>query len=109
MAGAPGDEQYKRKGIATRMARTLMHWARENGWEAIQTNAFEDIPILYEVTGCAGHTFWEKLGFHVVDRFPHPHLQERDEFVVKVEEQATSMGIDRDRARDCLVMRLDLA
>jgi hypothetical protein len=80
----------------------------ENGWQAIQANAFEEIPILYQISGCAGHTFWEKVGFRLADRFPHPHLQERDDFVRTIEEQARSMGIDPERARDCLVMRLDL-
>ena len=109
MAGAPGDERYKRKGIATRMAKALIDWAKGNGWDAIQANSFEDIPILYQVTGCAGHTFWEKLGFRVADRFPHPHFRERNDFVIKIEEQGKAMGIDPERATDRLVMRLDLS
>jgi hypothetical protein len=108
MVGSPGDLIYKRRGIATRMVKTLICWDRENGWSAIQADAFEEIPILYEVSGCAGNTFWEKLGFHVADRFPHPHLQERNDFVLKIEEQAVDMGVDPERARDRLVMRLDL-
>jgi GNAT superfamily N-acetyltransferase len=108
MVGRPGEARYKRKGIASRMVARLIDWATDNGWTAIQANSFEDIPILYQVTGCAGHTFWEKLGFHLVDRFPHPHLRERDEFVMKIEAQAKSAGIDPDRARDRLVMRLEL-
>jgi len=108
MAGSPSDERYKRRGIGTRMAKTLIQRAKDHGWEGIEANSFEDIPILYQVTGCAGHTFWEKLGFHIADRFPHPHLQEQDEFVAKIEEQAKAMGIEPTRARDQLVMRLDL-
>jgi hypothetical protein len=109
MVGAPNDERYKRKGIATQMVRTLTAWARENEWTAIQANSFEDIPILYQWTGCAGHTFWEKLGFHAADRFPHPAFRERNDFVAKIEEQAKAMGIGPERARDRIVMRLDLA
>ena len=60
------------------------------------------------MTGCAGHTFWEKLGFHVADRFPHPHFQECGEFVIKIEDQAKAMGIDPEKAKDRMVMRLKL-
>jgi GNAT superfamily N-acetyltransferase len=110
MAGSPSEKSrlYKRKGIATRMAKRLIQWATEHGWEGIEAPSFEDIPILYRWTGNAGHTFWRKLGFHVVDRFPNPHLQERNQFVIKIEEQAETMGIDPASARDRIVMRLDL-
>ena len=90
------------------MVRFLVQWAKENGWERIEVDAFEDIPIIYEITGSAGHTFWEKLGFRIVDRHPHPYLQERNEFVLKLEEQAESIGISPERAKDRLVMQLDL-
>jgi hypothetical protein len=59
----------------------------------------------------AGHTFWEKLGFHLVGRHPHPELQDRSqfvEFVTTLEEQAKSIGLPPKTARDLLVMRLDL-
>ncbi len=90
------------------MVRTLIEWAKANGWRHIEADSFEDLPIVYEVTGSAGHTFWEKLGFRVVDRHPHPYLQEPSEFRVTLEEQAKSCGIPLERARDQLVMRLDL-
>ena len=109
MAGSPQDERYKRKGIATRMVKALIDWATQNGWKAIQANSFEDIPLLYQVTGNAGHTFWEKLGFRVVDRFPHPHFQERTDFVMQIEEQGQAIGIEPKRATDRLVMQLDLS
>lgn len=102
------ENPYQRRGIGTRMVRTLIQWAKENGWERIEADSFEDIPIIYEITGSAGHTFWEKLGFHMVDRHPHPHLQKRDEFVMTLEEQAEPLGIPHERARDRLMMRLDL-
>jgi hypothetical protein len=110
MAGSPGEsgKQYKRRGIATRMAKALIEWARDQGWEGIEAPSFEDIPILYQWTGNAGHTFWEKLGFQVAERFPNPHLQERNEFVITAEEQAKAMGLDPARARDRIVMRLGL-
>jgi len=102
------ENPYQRKGVGTRMVRTLIQWAKANGWDRIEADSFEDIPIIYEITGSTGHTFWEKLGFHIADRHPHPHLQERHEFVITLEEQAKSIGISPERARDLLVMRLDL-
>jgi GNAT superfamily N-acetyltransferase len=102
------ENPYQRKGVGTRMVRTLIQWAKTNGWDRIEADSFEDIPIIYEITGSAGHTFWEKLGFHIADRHPHPHLQERNEFLITLEEQAQSIGISPERARDLLVMRLDL-
>lgn len=102
---------YQHKGIGTRLVRALIDWAKMNGWIGIEADSFEDIPIIYEVTGGAGHIFWEKLGFRLVDRHPHPELQDRSqfgEFVAKLEDQAKDMGIPHERARDRLVMRLDL-
>ena len=108
MAGAPGDDRYKRKGIASQMVNTLIAWAKENGWDAIRANSFEDIPLLYGCTGNAGRTFWEKLGFRVADRIPHPHFQERTDFVIKIEKQGEAIGIAPERATDRIVMQLDL-
>jgi hypothetical protein len=56
----------------------------------------------------AGHTFWEKLGFTLVERRPFPYLQEFPDFVRSLEEQAKSVGIAPERAREQLVMRLNL-
>ncbi len=110
MTGSPQQKSnpYQRKGIGTRMVRTLIQWAKAKGWEGIEADSFEDIPIIYQVAGNAGRTFWERLGFHIARRYPHPHLQNGGEFVRMLEEQAKSMGISPNRARDRLVMRLDL-
>lgn len=113
MTGSPQQKvnPYQRKGLGTRMVRALIQWARANGWERIEADSFEDLPLIYEVTGSAGHTFWEKIGFHIADRHPHPELQDRsrfEQFVTTLEEQAKSIGIHPERARDRLVMRLDL-
>jgi len=102
------ENPYQRKGIGTRMVRSLIQWAKANGWEHIEADSFEDIPIIYEITGSAGHTFWEKLEFRIADRHPHPHLQGQEQFVITLEQQAESIGISPERARDRLVMRLDL-
>ena len=113
MTGSPQQKAnpYQRKGIGTRMVRALIQWAKANDWERIEVDSFEDIPIIYEMTGSAGHTFWEKLGFHLADRHPHPDLQDRSEFaefVTTLEEQSKAIGISSERARDRLVMHLDL-
>jgi hypothetical protein len=110
MAGSPQQEKnpYQRKGIGSRMVKVLIQWAKARGWERIEVDAFEEIPIIYELSGSAGHTFWKKLGFEVADRYPHQYLQERNEFVEKLEAQAKVLGIDVERAKDKIVMRLEL-
>ena len=113
MTGSPQQEEnpYQRKGIGTRMVKALVQWAGANGWERIEADSFEDIPIIYEMTGSAGYRFWENQGFRVVDRHPHPELQDRNkftEFITKLEKQAKAVGISPERARDRLVMRLDV-
>jgi GNAT superfamily N-acetyltransferase len=103
------ENPYQRKGIGTRMARTLIQWAGANGWEHIEADAFDDIPGIYELTGSTGYMFWEKLGFYIADRHPHPHLEGEDEFVEKLEGLAKAAGISPEKAKDRIVMRLDLA
>jgi GNAT superfamily N-acetyltransferase len=99
---------FQRKGIGKRMASFLIEWAKTKGWERIEADAFEDIPMIYEITGSAGITFWEKLGFRIADRHPHPYLKGHDEFVMKLEEQAKAIGISPEKAKDRIMMRLDL-
>jgi len=110
MTGSPQQKEnpYQRKGIGTRMVRTLIQWAKARGWDRIEVKAFEDLPIIYAITGSTGHTFWEKLGFSIADRYPHPDLQGQDPFVITLEEEARAVGIPPERARDELVMRLGL-
>ena len=110
MTGSPQQKEnpYQRKGIGTRMVRTLIQWAKATGWDRIEVKAFEDLPIIYAITGSTGHTFWDKLGFSIADRYPHPALQGQDPFVITLEEQARAAGIPPERARDELVMRLGL-
>jgi GNAT superfamily N-acetyltransferase len=102
------ENPYLRKGIGSRMVKALIPWAADRGWERIEADAFEDLPIIYEITGSAGPAFWQKLGFSVADRHPHPYLQQPSEFLEKLEAQAESLGIDPERAKDTIIMRLDL-
>ncbi len=100
---------YQRHGLGSRLVRTLIDWARSNQWQAIEASAFEDLPIIYEITGSAGQTFWTKLGFQLIDRYPHPYLQDQnDSFVATLKKQARAAGIPPDKATDKLVMRLEL-
>jgi len=110
MTGSPQqkDNPYQRKGIGTRMAEALIRWAGDNGWEAVSAISYEDLPFIYEVTGDAGHTFWEKLGFRLAERYPDPEVRKHPEFAAILEQQALLLGIDPERAKDRLVMRLDL-
>ncbi len=110
MTGSPQQKKnpFQRKGIGSRMVRSLIQWAKINGWESIEVDAFEDLPIIYEITGSAGLAFWKKLGFRLINRHPHPFLQEHNDFVEKLGKQARSEGISPERARDRLVMHLDL-
>ena len=102
------ENPHQRKGIGTRMVETLIQWAGANGWEHIEADAFDEIPGIYEITGSTDYKFWEKLGFHIADRHPHPHLEGEDEFVQKLEELAKAAGISPERAKDRIIMRLDL-
>jgi len=110
MTGSPQQKEnpFQRKGIATGMVKFLIQWAGSKGWERIEVDAFEDLPLVYEITGSAGYPFWQRLGFRIVDRHPHPYLQDRSEFVETLEEQAGSVGIPPESARDRLIMRFDL-
>ena len=113
MTGSPqqSENPYQRKGIGTRMVKFLIEWAKTNGWDSIEADAFEDLPIIYEITGSAGHRFWENLGFRLVNRYPHPDLKDPGqfvEFIETLEAQANSAGISPEKAKDRLVMRLDL-
>ena len=93
------------------MVKALIEWAKANGWERIEADSFEDLPIIYEGTGSAGRSLWEKSGFHLVDRHVHPELRDREKyptFIAALEQQARSAGYPPETARDRLVMRLEL-
>ena len=110
MTGSPSQDKnpYQRKGIGTRMARELIHWAEENGWEAIEARSFEDLPMLYAHTGNAGRSFWEKLGFSLVKTETEPAFEKGGEFVTKLKEHAAAQGLDPEAAKNRYTMRLDL-
>lgn len=108
MTGSPFQETnpYQRKGIGTRMARELMRWAQEAGWESIEATAYEDIDILYANTGQAGRRFWERLGFRVVKT--ERELGFHGDFLKTVQEQAAAQGLTPEDASTKYTMRIDL-
>lgn len=113
MTGSPSqkDNPYQRKGIGSRMVRTLTDWARKRGWTAIEANAYADLPSLYAVTGQAGKAFWEKLGFRVVEAGVESAFLQDDGsgFVGTLLKEADERGLDPSTARAKYTMRLDLA
>lgn len=112
MTGSPSQEDspYQRKGIGTRMVRTLIEWARGRGWRGIEVNTHADLPSLYAVTGLAGRTFWEKLGFRVTgSRVESAFVEDgNDGFVRAVLAEAAEAGMDTDAAMTRYTMRVDL-
>lgn len=105
---SPPDEpaRYRRKGLATRMALELVRWAGERGWRAIEAHAYEEIPMLYAISGVAGKRFWEKIGFRVVRADTEPGMT--GEILDAVRRDAEAAGIPPERAANRYLMRLDL-
>jgi hypothetical protein len=112
MTGSPQqkDNPCQRKGFGSRMVRTLIDWARGQGWNGIEASAYADLPCLYAVTGQAGRTFWEKLGFRVIESgVESAFVEDGNEGFVKVLlKEATDRGMDAVAATTKYTMRLDL-
>ncbi len=110
-AGQPGarDDTHRRKGLGTRMVRTLIDWARPRGWRAIETATYADLDILYTISGSAGRTFWERLGFHIARTDIEPELLKEGEIIQAIRQEAAARGISPEQVADKYTMRLDLA
>jgi hypothetical protein len=110
MTGSPQqkDNPYQRKGLASHMVRTLIEWARAQGWHAIEAIAYEDLPILYAITGQAGRTFWDKLGFQIAATRIEPEFEKDNDFTRTVRQQAAGRGLDLNAIKSAYSMRLDL-
>lgn len=108
MIVAPEEDpgRFRRQGLATRMARELIGWAREKGWRAIEAHAYEEIPMLYAISGVAGRRFWERLGFTCVLEDTEPGMA--GEILEAVRKDAVAAGIPAERAANRYTMRLDL-
>ncbi len=107
-SGGIGGELHRRKGIGTQMARTLIDWATANGWRAIEATAYEGLPIIYTVTGQAGRSFWEKLGFRLIRTEYEPALDEETDFVRQMREEARAAGLDPTMVKNKYILRRDL-
>ena len=103
----PGDpDRCKRKGLATRLASELIRWAKGQGWSSIEANAYEEIPMLYAISGAAGRRFWEKLGFSLVRQDTEPAIC--GDFLERLRRDAVAAGLRPENAANRYRMRLDL-
>ena len=111
MTGSSSQKEnpYQRKGIGTRMARALIEWAREKGWQAAEATAYEDLDALYAVTGVAGKTFWEKLRFEAAEVGTEPAFGQYPELLKTMTEQGQARGLSADAVTTRYTMRLELA
>lgn len=110
MTGSPQQKEnpYQRQGLGSRLVRTLVDWARERGWNAVEATAFTDLPTIYAITGQAGRRFWEKLGFRVVDTGVEPALDVEGDFGRLLLKEAVDHELDAAAAHARYTMRLDL-
>jgi len=104
----PGGGSLRRRGIGRRMAGALVDWAGANGWRAIEATAYASLPIVYTISGQAGRSFWEGLGFRLVGTGREPLLEEENDFVRTMREQAAASGIDPVSIVDRYTMRREL-
>jgi len=109
MTGSPhrAENPYQRVGLGSRLVREMTDWAAANGWRAIEAYAFEDVKVLYTMTGQAGRRFWEKLGFAVAKSERREDLS--GELLQTVQRQLAEQGRDPELAHMAYTMRLDLA
>lgn len=104
------ENPYQRKGIGPRMVRALIDWARQQGWTAIEANAYADLPRLYAVAGRAGGSFWQKLGFRIVHTGIESAFVEggNQGLVRTMLKEAAEQSIDAGTAKGRYTMRFDL-
>ncbi len=100
-------DRYRRKGLATRMAAELIRWAAAGGWHALEVNAYEEIPMLYAISGVAGRRFWEPLGFKVIRRDSEPAI--KGDILEALRKDAAAAGLDPATVTNRYRLRLDFA
>ncbi|MHB0878993.1 MAG: GNAT family N-acetyltransferase [Anaerolineae bacterium] len=110
MTGSPQQEHnpYQRRGLAARMVQELVRWGRDRGWQAIEATAYEDIDVLYAITGQAGRRFWEKLGFETIEKGSEPIEGWPEGLLSMVRAQAEAAGLTAADATNRYTMRLCL-
>jgi hypothetical protein len=87
------------------MVERLKSWAREEGWDAIEATAYQDLPLVYEVTGNAGRSWWEDLGFHVRESMEEEAMKGYGDFVHTLEIQARERAMDPQEVTQKFIMR----
>ena len=87
----------QRRGVGSALVKELIRWAREESWPSLEATAFCDLPGIYEITGQAGRSFYEKLGFEVVSQKPNPNIS--GGFREMLEKQAVEQGLPKEDAR----------
>jgi GNAT superfamily N-acetyltransferase len=106
---APGAEAAtRRRGLGTALARALIAWAHERGWAAIEATAYQDLDLIYALTGQAGRRFWERLGFAVAAEDGEPAFAEDNDWSRTLRAQAQAQGLDPECVSRRYTMRLDL-
>jgi ribosomal protein S18 acetylase RimI-like enzyme len=95
---------WQRKGVGRAMVERLKSWAREEGWEAIEATAYQDLPLVYEITGNAGRSWWERLGFHVRESLEEEAMKEYPDFLETLEIQAREEGMDPQEVSQKFIM-----
>jgi hypothetical protein len=110
MVGSASNEgrPYRRTGIAHRMAQHLVDWAQQRGWQALETAAFEDLDLLYAISGLAGRSFWEKMGFQVIKVGIEPAFAEFSEYGEILRKQAAALGLPEGAFCNKYTLRLEL-
>jgi GNAT superfamily N-acetyltransferase len=108
MTGSPSrnDNPYQRRGVGRRLAIATVDWARSHGWSAVEAWAHQGLPLQWEITGEAGRSFWEPLGFRVVAEDEPDRLEAS--YFRAIQEQAAKAGTDPDEAAVRYLMRLEL-
>jgi GNAT superfamily N-acetyltransferase len=95
----------QRKGIGRAMVERLKSWARGEGWEAIEATAYQDLPLVFEITGNAGRNWWEDLGFRVMESQEEEAMKEYGDFLQTLETQARKQGMDPQAVTQKFIMR----
>ncbi|OGD22300.1 MAG: hypothetical protein A2W03_09435 [Candidatus Aminicenantes bacterium RBG_16_63_16] len=107
ITASPGEpERYRRKGLATRLAQELIRWAKGQGWSAIEANAYEELPMLYAISGVAGRRFWERMGFCLARQDTEPAIS--GDLLETLRRDAVASGLDPQNVANRYRMRLDL-
>lgn len=95
----------QRQGLGRAMVERLKSWARNEGWEAIEATAYQDLPLVYEVTGNAGRRWWEDLGFHAMQSTEEEAMKDYGDFVHTLEIQALERAMDPREVTRKFIMR----